>query len=68
MGQLVVAAIRDNRPHICTHAEFLDEVIARNRALEAAFPAGQQVPEARTAFENFRRAMVDGLMTQPVKD
>lgn len=68
MGRAVVAAIRENRAHIFTHAEFLDEVIARHRALEVAFPQGQEVPEARRAFESLRRASVDRLLAMDALD
>ncbi len=68
MGLAVIEAIRENRPHIFTHAEFLEELAARNRALEAAFPTGQQVPEARRSFEGYRRGVVDGLMAIQAKD
>ena len=68
MGQRVLAAIQENRPHILTHAEFLPEVEERNRALEAAFPHDQTVPPARARFEAHRRATVDRLMTLPVMD
>jgi len=68
MGRLVVEAIRENRFHILTHREFLDEVIERNRTMEAAFVADLPVPEARAAFERFRRETVDALWDMPVKD
>ncbi|HWW65126.1 MAG TPA: SDR family NAD(P)-dependent oxidoreductase [Sphingomonadaceae bacterium] len=68
MGAAVVRAIRDNRFHILTHAEFLDEVRARHRAIEAAFPADDRVPHARRAFEDRRRATVDGLFDRPARD
>lgn len=68
MGAAVVEAIRENRPHICTHAEFLDEVRERNRAFEAAFPADAQIPEARSRFEATRRALATDLLTMPAKD
>jgi len=68
MGERVLAAIRENRPHIFTHLEFLEEVKARNRALEAAFPLDQQVPVARARFEANRRETVDRLMALPARD
>jgi NAD(P)-dependent dehydrogenase (short-subunit alcohol dehydrogenase family) len=68
MGAAVVRGIRENRPHILTHAEFLDEVKARNRAMEEAFMDTGEVPEARTAFETSRRTMVDELLALPAKD
>jgi len=68
MGRRVVDAIHDNRFHIVTHAEFLDEVRARHRAIEEAFPAEDEVPEARTEFEQLRRETVDRLFDMPAKD
>lgn len=68
MGAMVVDAIRENRPHICTHLEFLEEVRARNRALEDAFPMEQEIPEGRRVFETSRREAVDALMALPAKD
>jgi len=68
MGRRVVAAIRENRFHIVTHAEFLDEVRARHRAIEEAFPAEDEVPDARTRFEQLRRETVDRLFDMPAKD
>ena len=68
MGGRVLAAIKDNRPHILTHAEFLPEVKERNRAIEDAFPADQQVPPARQRFEQHRRTTVDALIAMPAKD
>lgn len=68
LGAMVVEAIRENRPHIFTHLEFLEEVKARHRALEDAFPMDQQVPQTRRDFENARREAVDQSMAMPVKD
>ncbi|NBC36718.1 SDR family NAD(P)-dependent oxidoreductase [Novosphingobium sp. FSY-8] len=68
MGRRVVAAIRANAPHILTHGEFLDELIARNRAFEGAFASGDPVPEARVRFEATRRAAVDALLAMPALD
>ena len=68
VGRRVVQAIRANEPHILTHAEFADEVAERNRAIEAAFPMGDVVPDARTRFEQSRRAAVDRLFSLPAKD
>lgn len=68
MGRAVVAAIRENRFHILTHGEFLDEVIERHRVIEAGFPRGEQIPQARRDFENFRRATVDRLFGMEAKD
>lgn len=68
MGRLVVDAIRENRFHILTHTEFLEEVKDRNRRLEESFLTELPVPEARAAFERFRRETVDRLFDMPVKD
>ncbi|WP_428407791.1 SDR family oxidoreductase [Hyphococcus sp.] len=68
MGAAVVNGIRENRPHILTHGEFLQEVMKRNREMEAAFMDMGEIPEARSEFEKTRNDMVDGLMNLPVKD
>ncbi|MBO9581374.1 MAG: SDR family oxidoreductase [Sphingobium sp.] len=68
MGRIVVEAIRENRFHILTHREFLDEVIERHRRIEGDFVADLPVPEARAAFERFRREAVDNLWDRPVLD
>jgi NAD(P)-dependent dehydrogenase (short-subunit alcohol dehydrogenase family) len=68
LGRLVVEAIRENRLHILAHREFFDEVVARHRALEAAFLPDQDIPEARARFEAQRRATVDRLFSMPALD
>jgi len=68
MGRLVVEAIRENRFHILTHVEFIDEVRERHRAMEDAFVTDLPVPEARAAFERLRRETVDRLFDMPVID
>jgi NAD(P)-dependent dehydrogenase (short-subunit alcohol dehydrogenase family) len=68
LGAAVVRAIRDNRFYILTHAEFLDEVRARHRAIEEAFPDDPNMPEPRRQFEQGRREMVDRLFAMPVID
>jgi NAD(P)-dependent dehydrogenase (short-subunit alcohol dehydrogenase family) len=68
VGAAVVRGIRENRPYIVTHLEFLGEVRALNGELEAAFPLDQQVPEARQRFEDTRRQMAAELKTLPVKE
>ncbi len=68
MGRLVVEAIRENRFHILTHTEFLDEVKERHRTIEDAFVTELPVPPARSDFENFRRATVDRFFAMPAKD
>jgi len=67
MGAHVVRAIKENRFHILTHGEFLDEVKARHRQIEADFIGGE-IPAARSAFENMRRATVDRLFSMPATD
>jgi NAD(P)-dependent dehydrogenase (short-subunit alcohol dehydrogenase family) len=68
MGRLVVEAIRENRQHILTHAEFLDEVRERHRAMEDAFLTDLPIPADRAAFEQYRRETVDRLLAMPVID
>jgi len=68
MGRLVVEAIRENRFHILTHTEFLEEVQERHRAMEDAFMRELPVPPERAAFEQFRRRTVDGLLAMAAKD
>jgi NAD(P)-dependent dehydrogenase (short-subunit alcohol dehydrogenase family) len=68
MGRRVVEAIKENRFHIVTHREFIDEVKARHRAIEAGFPTDDELPEGRAEFERYRREMVDQLFDMPAKD
>ncbi|MCW2338427.1 NAD(P)-dependent dehydrogenase (short-subunit alcohol dehydrogenase family) [Sphingobium sp. B2D3A] len=68
MGRLVVEAIRENRPHILTHSEFLPEMRAMHQDLETAFVTGLPVPEARSSFERFRHETVARLMAMDVID
>lgn len=68
IGAAVVAAIRANDFYILPHGEFLPEVIARHRAIEAAFAADDDtIPDARRAFEQQRRAKVDALSGMAAK-
>jgi NAD(P)-dependent dehydrogenase (short-subunit alcohol dehydrogenase family) len=60
-GRTVVEAIKENRFHIFTNREFLDEVIARNREMEAAFPA-QDPPPGRVKFETLRAELAKNLL------
>jgi NAD(P)-dependent dehydrogenase (short-subunit alcohol dehydrogenase family) len=60
-GRAVVEAIKANRFHIFTNREFLDEVIARNREMEAAFPE-QDPPEGRVKFETLRAELARNLL------
>lgn len=68
LGAQVVDAIKDNRLYILPHAEFLDEVRQRHRAIEEDFAQGEDIPEARIAFEQGRRQTVDRLFDMPAKD
>lgn len=68
MGAHVVQAIRENRFHILTHAEFLDEVRARHRRIEEDFLSHLEIPEPRRLFETHRRETVDYFFTMPAKD
>lgn len=61
-GKAVVAAIKENRFYIFTNREFLDEVKARHREIEAAFPLDEPTP-GRVKFETMRAEMVRNLMT-----
>ena len=54
LGAAVVRAIKENKPYIFTHREFLDEVKAIHREMEEAFPAEQEIPEGRRLFEEAR--------------
>ena len=60
-GRFVVEAIKENRFHIFTNREFLDEVIARNREMEAAFPE-QDPPPGRVRFEVLRAEIARNLL------
>jgi len=60
-GRAVVDAIKDNRFHIFTNREFLDEVTRMNREMEAAFPV-QDPPQGRVAFETTRAEMAKNLL------
>lgn len=68
VGAKVVEGIRSNAPYILTHVEFQDEVHELYEMLDAAFPRSQEVPPARLAFEDERRAMISKLRHLPVKD
>ena len=60
-GRAVVEAIKENRFHIFTNREFLAEVIARNREMEAAFPE-QDPPPGRVRFETLRAELAKNLL------
>lgn len=68
MGRRVVEAIKENRFHILTHREFLDEVKTRHREIEEGFPKDDELPDDRAEFERFRREMVVQLFSMPAKD
>jgi NAD(P)-dependent dehydrogenase (short-subunit alcohol dehydrogenase family) len=68
MGRRVIEAIKENRFHILTHREFIEEVKARHRQIEEGFPTDDELPEDRAEFERYRRAMVDHLFDMPAKD
>lgn len=68
MGAHVVQAIRENRFHILTHAEFLDEVKARHRQIEADFLSHLDIPKPRAEFETQRRETVDAFFAMPARD
>ena len=60
-GRAVVEAIRENRFYIFTNREFLAEVVARNREMEAAFPE-QDPPPGRVRFETLRADLTKNLL------
>lgn len=60
-GRAVVEAIRENRFHIFTNREFLDEVKELNREMEAAFPV-QDPPAGRAKFESMRADLARNLL------
>ena len=68
MGAHVVQAIRENRFHILTHAEFLDEVKARHRQIETDFLSHLEIPQPRQEFESQRRETVDSFFAMAAKD
>ena len=68
LGAAVVRAIRENRPYIFTHSEFLDEVKAIHREIEESFPQEQEVPEGRRRFEEARWREQDALHNMPAKE
>ncbi len=69
-GRAVVEAIKENRFHIFTNREFLDEVKQRNREMEAAFPE-QDPPPGRVRFEDMRAELARNLLAtgnRPVRN
>jgi NAD(P)-dependent dehydrogenase (short-subunit alcohol dehydrogenase family) len=60
-GRTVVEAIKENRFYIFTNREFLAEVVARNREMEAAFPE-QDPPPGRVRFETLRADLARNLL------
>ena len=68
VGEAVVRGIRENLPYILPHGEFHDEVKLLHDNLAALFPTGQEVPAARIAFEEKRRAMTEERRHLPMLD
>ncbi len=68
LGRRVVHCIKENRLHILTHREFLDEVKDRHRLIEESFWDDEEISEPRAAFENLRRETADRLLAMPAKD
>ena len=68
LAAAVVRGIRDNAPYILPHGEFVDEVRGLFGDIVAAFPADQEVPLARRAFEEKRRDQAEALRHLPVID
>ncbi len=60
-GRAVVAAIKENRFHIFTNREFLDEVIERHNEMVVAFPQ-QDPPPGRLQFELLRAETAKNLL------
>ncbi len=60
-GRAVVAAIKANSFYIFTNREFIDEVRARHREIEDAFPSDEATP-GRVHFETMRAGQVRDLM------
>lgn len=60
-GRAVVDAIRANRFYIFNNREFLDEVRARHREIEEAFPL-EEPTAGRVKFETMRAELVANLM------
>ena len=59
LGAAVLEGIRRNDPYILPHGEFKDEVRGIFDEILALFPEGQDVPEARLAFEARRREITE---------
>lgn len=68
LGRRVVQCIKENRFHILTHREFLEEVKDRHRLIEDSFWRDDEISEARLTFENLRRETADRLLSMPAKD
>jgi NAD(P)-dependent dehydrogenase (short-subunit alcohol dehydrogenase family) len=59
LGAAVVRGIQRNDPYILPHGEFRDEVREIFEEILELFPEGQDVPEARLAFERRRREITE---------
>ncbi len=68
LGRRVVECIKENRFHILTHREFLEEVIDRHRTIQDSFWDDEEISAARQTFENLRRETADRLLGMVAKD
>ena len=59
LGAAVLEGIRRNDPYILPHGEFKEEVAELFAEILELFPQGQDVPEARLAFERRRREITE---------
>ena len=59
LGEAVLRGVRANAPYILPHGEFKAEVREIFEEILALFPEGQDVPEARLAFERRRREVTE---------
>jgi NAD(P)-dependent dehydrogenase (short-subunit alcohol dehydrogenase family) len=68
LGRRVVHCIKENRFHILTHREFLNEVKELHREIEDSFWDDEEISEARSVFEAMRRETARGLLHMDAKD
>jgi NAD(P)-dependent dehydrogenase (short-subunit alcohol dehydrogenase family) len=68
LGRRVVHCIKENRFHILTHREFLEEVKDLHRVIEESFWGDEEISEDRATFETMRRETAKMLMTMEAKD
>ncbi len=59
LGEAVLRGIKANTPYILPHGEFKAEVREIFDEILELFPEGQDVPEARLAFERRRREVTE---------